>query len=365
MIREKYINILEDVYNNEFTISNFISMQEKATFNHSKCNDSFEMRPDSFFKKGKITKCPNCDLNEKHNDFVKSVKELTGNEYEVIGKYKSMKSKLDMKHSNCGTIYPVSPYQFKDRGDRCPECRINKKSNTNEFKEYVFNRYGNEYEVMSEYINNSTHIQMKHNCGYEYPITPSNFKAGYKCPECSHNRKKDDEIFKNEILEIVGSEYTLESSYINTHEHVTLRHSKCNKTFPTRPNNFLQGYRCPHCSDSKNSKGVVAIKEYLESNNFYYETEKTFDDLINPETGRNLYFDFYLECENGDKIFIEYDGEHHFIEKKHFGGKKKLLEYQKRDKLKDTYCEVNNYMLIRINYKSLNDINKILEEIFE
>jgi len=41
----------------------------------------------------------------------------------------------------------------------------------------------------------------------------------------------------------------------------------------------------------------------------YIESQKKFSDCINPDTGHQLRFDFYLPEEN---ILIEYDGKQHF-----------------------------------------------------
>ena len=61
---------------------------------------------------------------------------------------------------------------------------------------------------------------------------------------------------------------------------------------------------------------------------------------------------------------IEFDGEQHFKAKEYFGGKEEFRNIKRRDKIKNKYCEMNNVNLIRIKYTKINEIDKILEDIF-
>lgn len=56
-----------------------------------------------------------------HQDFLNRVKELTGDEYEVLSEYISAKTPIVIKHNNCGHVYNVSPSNFLS-GKRCPQC---------------------------------------------------------------------------------------------------------------------------------------------------------------------------------------------------------------------------------------------------
>jgi hypothetical protein len=58
---------------------------------------------------------------------------------------------------------------------------------------------------------------------------------------------------------------------------------------------------------------------------------------------------------------IECDGIQHFEPIKHFGGVEQFKIRQKHDKIKNTYCLLNNIQLIRIPYTmSDEDIDNIL-----
>ena len=70
---------------------------------------------------------------------------------------------------------------------------------------------------------------------------------------------------------------------------------------------------CKKCNESKGEKEISSI---LSENKLTFTRQKRFKDCrnINP-----LPFDFYLPEKN---ICVEFDGEQHFMVKKHWGGEK-------------------------------------------
>ena len=78
------------------------------------------------------------------------------------------------------------------------------------------------------------------------------------------------------------------------------------------------------------------------------ETEKTWDWLRNPETGKMLRVDFYIDYL---KIALEYDGGQHtnFVERFH-KTEENFIKAQQRDKIKDEELRKHGIHLIRIPY---------------
>ena len=113
------------------------------------------------------------------------------------------------------------------------------------------------------------------------------------------------------------------------------------------------------------SKGELQIIKYLEKNNIRYNREQEFKELVNPKTNCNLRFDFFLPDAN---TCIEFDGAQHFMYIPEFHGtnkvigKKKLEDQKSRDKIKDEFCKDKHIDLIRISYKSYQNIENILNE---
>ena len=101
------------------------------------------------------------------------------------------------------------------------------------------------------------------------------------------------------------------------------------------------------------------IKKFLIENNIKFYQEKIFKECF---FKKELPFDFYIPEYN---LLIEYDGEHHFMPIKLFGGQENFELIQKKDKIKNEWAKRNKIKLIRINYKEYKNINKILEELFK
>ena len=133
----------------------------------------------------------------------------------------------------------------------CPQCMGYIKT-TNNFKKEIFNLVENEYTVLGEYINAKTKIKIIHNlCNHEYPVEPNSFLQGSRCPKCFGTFKKDTEIFKEEVKNLVGEEYTVLGDYIGANEKILMKHNfeGCkNYKWSIGAHSFLQGHRCPKCA---------------------------------------------------------------------------------------------------------------------
>lgn len=64
-------------------------------------------------------------LNSK-DTFLKALNDLTSDEYELIGEYKSIVEDVDIKHHLCGRIIQLSPLDFV-HGKRCKYCKVKRK----------------------------------------------------------------------------------------------------------------------------------------------------------------------------------------------------------------------------------------------
>ena len=191
----------------EYTVlGEYINANTKILIKHNKCGHEYMVTPTNF--KGD-RRCPYCIANKmcKYNNktylFKDKVYDLVGDEYEVLGEYINSKTKILMKHNKCGHEYMVTPNNFLS-GKRC-RCD-SKKSNQNKikwndisFREKVKELVGDEYTILSHYINSYTKILIRHNrCGYEYEVLPLSFLGnkkldysnGNRCPKCSHKNAK-------------------------------------------------------------------------------------------------------------------------------------------------------------------------------
>ncbi len=368
-----------------------------------------------------------------HEEFTKQVFNLVENEYTVLGKYESTHKKVLTRHNKCGCTWMVEPNAFL-KGSRCPKCYGNIRKSTNSFKHEVEKLVGNEYAVIDEYKNNRTKIKFKHNkCGTVYKERPYKFLEGCRCPICTklsraNCMRKSVDKFKSEIMDLVGTEYSLISDYKNAKAYVTMKHNKCGNVYQVTPTAFLYGNRCPKCSSKitgkKLSKTTTQFKKelnHLYGNEFEligeYKSQKykvnikhskckntftTFPTYILGGTGcpycsnrssgekritnilksngikfkkeysdsrlkykHKLRFDFALFKSDRLICLLEYDGIQHFKPIEYFGGEKALEGTKFRDKLKNSFCKQNNIPLIRIPYWEKDVENYIKESLKE
>lgn len=126
--------------------------------------------------------------------FSKKVNELTNGEYKLFGKYKKGHDVTEFKHLKCGKVFKMTPHNFSE-GQRCPYCRYKSKhyggrKTFEEFKKRVQELTNNEYDVKPPYVNSKVKIEFIHKvCGNHFMMKPNNFLNGQRCPHCSRQHR--------------------------------------------------------------------------------------------------------------------------------------------------------------------------------
>lgn len=194
-----------------------------------------------------------------HDEFVDEVFDLCGLEYIVMNRYVDSRTKVLIRHNICKTEFLVRPDSFL-MGSRCPKCNTDKRTKKHEdFIAKLDTLFPNKkYTVLEKYVNTRTKIRIKHNeCGTEFMASPKDLlqkKAG--CPECKYNKPKprrnfDTYSFKKEVDRLTNNSYLVLSPYTNTTTKILIKHKECGNVYEVRPNDFLQGRRCPKCCRKK------------------------------------------------------------------------------------------------------------------
>lgn len=106
---------------------------------------------------------------------------------------------------------------------------------------------------------------------------------------------------------------------------------------------LLQGQSSCGCAKSK---GELKIAQLLIKAGIPFETQKTFDTCIFPDTKRLARFDFYVN----NSYLIEYDGIQHFDDHYGWNTTENFKKIQFRDNYKNDWCKENGIPLIRIPY---------------
>ena len=276
-------------------------------------------------------------------------------------------------------------------------------------------KLNDEYELISEYIDNETEIEVLHKeCQNSYKVIPhSLLRKGNtgKCPYCkiiAKNMTEDQFLYKLKNLIKDGNDYEL-VSFKGFTQGFVLKHKRCGRTFETFGYPFVKrGYRCKYCSHRSyaytTEEYVELIKtvdpeyslisEYVKENtkiillhhkcgkewevfprNFVYNKNKC-PHCKEIKSKKAYYIEQYLDLKQIDyekeKIFencknkrnlpfdfyikeintiIEFDGEQHFYPMRDMGGKEKLMKTSLNDYIKNKFCNDNKIPLIRIHYK--------------
>jgi hypothetical protein len=138
----------------------------------------------------------------------------------------------------------------------------------------------------------------------------------------------------------------------------------CGNVIITDSGSLKAGYRTS-CGCFRTSLGAQKIENCLIKNHILYKKEYTFSDLKN-YNNKPLYFDFAIFDKQNQLIkLIEYDGEQHFSTKgDNIFFSDSLETRKKNDNSKNSYCEKNNLILLRIPYTLKNKItlNLLLSE---
>lgn len=356
-----------------------------------------------------------------HEEFVKEVYELVGDEYEVLGLYVNNHSGIGIKHHKCGNLINVKPYNFLN-GNRCKYCGQRHKRTTEEFKEEVYNLVGEDYIVVGEYEGSKIPVEMLHkDCGRTWMAIPYEFiYNGCRCGNCFRSHKLTTEEFKEKVYQLVGDEYSVLGRYTGTNKLIRMKHELCGYIYEVRPKSFIyRNNRCPYCSLNRkkttdefkeivydlvgdeyevlgnyvnnkvkikmlhtvcgnkvsiypkhfvrgvrcrfcySSKGEDRVKCVLEKYDVSFIKELKVD--YNDE--RYGYVDFMVYDKDCKIILgIEYDGLQHFEPRDLFGGEEGFKKTQERDELKNQWFKENNIPLLRIPYWNYDNIEDILNK---
>ena len=134
---------------------------------------------------------------------------------------------------------------------------------TEEVSNRLFEMYGDEFEILSEYSHAKESLLVKHTgksfgtvntCNHVWECTWSNLKSGSTCPVCSEKRGNYLKVlngkraFTNYLDKAKDSdEYVFLESYAGSFTHLLVNHKECNTTYQVTPVNFMKGCRCNTC----------------------------------------------------------------------------------------------------------------------
>lgn len=347
-------------------LSEYKGSKEPIDILHKKCGKVWKVISSDLYLP-KANNCGHCSSSKKktHEEFVNVVYELVGHEYTVVGEYINSETHVLIKHNDCGHTWGVSPSKFiGNESTRCPQCCINSRVTYPILLDRCKKVNAHLLTTEKEYGIVKDNLKFKCECGAIYERTITNIEKGYACcKECSliikgANRAKKHDEFLEDLKDVFNvHEYTFIDKYHRIATPIRVRHDTCGCIFDLTPSTALhKDYKgCPQCYASTAER---KMNEFLTNNGLIFK--KDFDREVSFE-GLNgdiykLRFDFVIYMNGKISKIYELDGQMHFIDV--FGG---LEKQQKYDKLKNEFCEKNNYELVRIPYWDFDKIEDILQ----
>lgn len=358
-IHQEFLDEIYSLVGNEYSILGYYKGNNiKILIRHNLCGHEYEVVPYGFLN-GR--RCPICrSLKKTPEKYKQEFFKATNDKFELISSYVNARTKVKIKHLECGTIFETEPNRFIKKVF-CPTCSIynrtyNRKKRMEDVIEEIKDIRNGEYRIIrGSYNGKNSNLEFMHlKCGTKFSAIWHDFKNSKSgCPKCGYEKLKQinlksKEDFEKDFKKRADDEFELLSDYVKSNVNIKIRHNKCGYEWKCTPNNFLRGSGCPKCNESK---GERKISLFLDRYNILYIKEHKFEGCKNT---RSLPFDFFLPKQ---KICIEYDRKFHYKELELGNDLQKQLI---NDNIKTEYCKKNKIKLIRIPYWEFDNIENIL-----
>jgi hypothetical protein len=200
----------------------------------------------------------------------------------------------------------------------------------------------------------------------------------HECPQCDykcftdnnlqthikmvHDKIKDHECSKCDFKCSTNSDLSQHIKMV----HDKIKDHECSKCdYKCSKNNNLLRHIKTCTTETHCSSGEFEIMKVLQKLGFEKYKDYIYDRSYELKDKTYLRWDFRIPAD--EPIFIEYDGECHFLPIRYGGiseekAKENLTKAQHRDKLKDNYCDDNGYALLRIPYWEKKNIETLVTE---
>lgn len=270
------------------------------------------------YKKIKMRKCLTCRERE---EIRLSKIELKAKGYEM--KHKKEDEDLFIlthKSDECENFsfsLPKSSIIDPDIIVKCPVCfdEDTKHNRSTEWLKRVLKRvYGDEYDVLGEYVDSEKKIKFRHNdenCKEPIFYKTARGMKKYKCPSCHGSFKITQVDFENKVKKLTNGMIKGVTPYKGTDSDVLFECQKneCKGMFYQKPNIFYRKPDCPYCKgDYPKEKRFLAkkgikVKKYEDVVRWTIENTKRYINQHSPT------YDVIKKMENG-KFLLRHNSDH-------------------------------------------------------
>ena len=160
--------------------SDFESSDQPVLLYHTACEQNISIKPRSFLYDGVRCLCQSTITFKEAKERVEKA-----GEFDLL-EYTSTETPCKIQAKSCGHIFETRYRKFI----KSPMCRVcfPKNMTTEYLAERIKNTTNGEYELIGEFVNQSTKIKiLHHRCGQITEYSPRYYHMGAVCPVCSNS----------------------------------------------------------------------------------------------------------------------------------------------------------------------------------
>ena len=298
-------------------------------------------------------------------EFEKRVYDVTGDEYTVVGEYKTSTTKIRMRHNNCSCKegfyeWDTTPHNFINNGRRCPVEGKQHSVITIDVIQDRLSKYHPGYVLLSkEYKKSDIPLDIQCDKGHIYHALLNSITNGLGCVYCANQKayKGETDLWTThpEIAKCLKNPSDGYLYMFYTRKELDFICPNCGQEHHKIPSLFMNknGSIVCKCGDgfSYPEKYVTSLLEQLNINYIYQLSNKHFNWCDKYK------YDFYLSNYN---LIIEVHGMQHYI---NCSWGRKDIDVIKNDKIKEQLAISNgiDYLVLDARYsKPLFIKNNIL-----
>lgn len=229
-----------------------------------------------------------------HEEFIKLMEEAHPN-IEVLGTYKTAKTKIKVRCKICGHKWEAFPSSLL-QGYGCLKCKIIKRTKTHEqFMQelHEVNPHANNIQVLGTYVKGKTKLKVRCKvCGHEWETIPNNLLQGHGCPKCGKKQsiqkqtKTHDQFIKE--LQEINPDIEVLGTYVNNSTKILCKCKVCGHIWEVVPNSLLRGSGCPKCGikiiTQKNTETYEEFMEKFNTKNTHAKDIEILGTYVNSQT---------------------------------------------------------------------------------
>lgn len=262
-----------------------------------------------------------------HEEYCNILKEITDNNIVCEEKYINANTPIMHYCKKHNKHFPAKPSKFTRKNNPqhgCEKCGLEAISNYKrkkdmQFKKDLYDKYGDEYVPLDEYVTSTTKMRFIHNIKNNVHLcwsTPNSLLRGESCGVCANKQiwvgYNDITTLRPDVAELMVNKEDLYNYAVWSPHKTDFKCPNCNNIIPKKIAYVSRdGLSCPYCSDgiSYPNKFIYnALSQIKDQLDFL---EREFSPSWCKFKYKNSYktgtYDIYFGI-NGTKYIIEMDG---------------------------------------------------------